>query len=237
MAAVSAYISIVTLRLPSSAVGKNPPANGGDLDLMPGLRGFHMLHSGWASAPQLLSPRARVVNLSHLNLLALGPWAPTTEPVCCNSDAHVPTACAPEQEQPAQREAHTLQQGAAPAGCSQGKPWKDWGQEAKGSTEDEMIGWHHRLNGHEFEQTLGDSEGQESLACCSPWGHKQLDMNEWLNNRYIKGIPFNTSRTHILLEHTQNIFQVRSCKPKTSLSKFKKTEIIPAIFSDHNLWN
>ena len=47
---------------------------------------------------------------------------------------------------------------------------KDWGQEGKGSTVDEMIGWHHGLNGHEFEQTPGDSEGQGSLVCCSPWG-------------------------------------------------------------------
>ena len=50
-------------------------------------------------------------------------------------------------------------------------------------TEDEMVGWHHRLNGHEFEQTAGDSEGQGSLACCSPWGHKELDMTEQLNNK------------------------------------------------------
>ena len=52
---------------------------------------------------------------------------------------------------------------------------KDWSQEEKGTTEDEMVGWHHRLNGHEFEQTLGDSEGQESLVCCSPWGRKESD--------------------------------------------------------------
>ena len=45
-----------------------------------------------------------------------------------------------------------------------------------------MLGWHHRLNGHEFEQILGDSEGQGSLACCSPWGHKETDLNERLNN-------------------------------------------------------
>ena len=45
----------------------------------------------------------------------------------------------------------------------------------KGVTEDEMVGWHHQLNGHEFEQTLGDSEGQGSLECCSPWGHKESD--------------------------------------------------------------
>ena len=49
---------------------------------------------------------------------------------------------------------------------------KDWGQEEKGTTEDEMVGWHQRLNGHEFEQTPGDSEGQGSLACCSPWVHR-----------------------------------------------------------------
>ena len=49
-------------------------------------------------------------------------------------------------------------------------------------TEDEMVGWHHRLNGHEFEQALGASEGQGSLACCSPWGHKESDMTEQLNN-------------------------------------------------------
>ena len=49
---------------------------------------------------------------------------------------------------------------------------KDWGQEEKGKTEDEIVGWHQRLNGHEFEQTPGDSERQGSLACCSPWGHR-----------------------------------------------------------------
>ena len=48
---------------------------------------------------------------------------------------------------------------------------KDWGQK-KGAAEDEMVGWHHWLNGHEFEQTPGDSEGQESLACCSPWSDR-----------------------------------------------------------------
>ena len=46
-----------------------------------------------------------------------------------------------------------------------------------------MVGWHHRLNGHEFEQTPGDSEGQGSLACCSPWGRKESDTPERLNNK------------------------------------------------------
>ena len=59
---------------------------------------------------------------------------------------------------------------------------KDWRQEEKGVAEDEMIGWHHRLNGHEFESSLGVGDGQGSLACCSPWGHKEFETTEWLNN-------------------------------------------------------
>ena len=51
----------------------------------------------------------------------------------------------------------------------------------KGMTEDEMVGWHHQLNGHEFEQAPGDGEGQGSLVCCSPWGRKELDTTEQLN--------------------------------------------------------
>ena len=50
-------------------------------------------------------------------------------------------------------------------------------------TEYEMVGWHHRLNGHEFEQTPGNSEGQRSLVCFSPWGHKESDTTEQLNNK------------------------------------------------------
>ena len=59
---------------------------------------------------------------------------------------------------------------------------KDRRQEEKGTTEDKMIGWHHRLNGHEFEQDLGDSDGLGSLACCSPCGRKESDTTEQLNN-------------------------------------------------------
>ena len=54
--------------------------------------------------------------------------------------------------------------------------------EEKGMTEDKMVGWHHWLSGHEFKQTLRDGEGQGSLVWCSPWGHKELDTAEWLNN-------------------------------------------------------
>ena len=53
---------------------------------------------------------------------------------------------------------------------------KTEGREEKGVTEDEMVGWHYQLNGHEFVQTLGDSEGQRSLACCSPWDRKESDV-------------------------------------------------------------
>ena len=58
---------------------------------------------------------------------------------------------------------------------------KDLRQEEKGMTEDEMVGWHHRLSGHEFEHALGDSEGQGSLVCCNSWGHKESDTTEQLN--------------------------------------------------------
>ena len=59
---------------------------------------------------------------------------------------------------------------------------KDWGLEEKGITQDEMIGWHHWLNGQEFEPTLGDSEGQGSLMCHSPWSHREWDTADRLNN-------------------------------------------------------
>ena len=58
---------------------------------------------------------------------------------------------------------------------------KDWRQEKKGTTEDEMVGWHHWLNGHEFEQALRIRGGQGSLVCCSPWGHKESNMTEQPN--------------------------------------------------------
>ena len=61
---------------------------------------------------------------------------------------------------------------------------KDWRLEEKGMTEDDMVGWHHRLNGHESEQTPGDSDGQGGLRCCRPWGRKELDTTERLNNNH-----------------------------------------------------
>ena len=58
---------------------------------------------------------------------------------------------------------------------------KDWRKE-KGMTEDQMVGWHHWPNEHEFEQAPGNGEAQRSLACCRQWGHKAWNMSEWLNN-------------------------------------------------------
>ena len=58
---------------------------------------------------------------------------------------------------------------------------KDWRQEEKGTTEDEMVGWHHRLDGHDFGQAPGTGDGQGSLACCGPWGCRESNMTEQLN--------------------------------------------------------
>ena len=58
---------------------------------------------------------------------------------------------------------------------------KDWRQEEKETTQDEVVGWHHRFNGHEFEWTPEVGDGQRGLVCCSPWGRNELDMTEWLN--------------------------------------------------------
>ena len=61
------------------------------------------------------------------------------------------------------------------------EPGRDWGQEEKGTTEDEMAGRHHRLDAHEFGWTPGVGDGQGGLACCDPWGHKESDTTERLN--------------------------------------------------------
>ena len=71
---------------------------------------------------------------------------------------------------------------------------KDWGQEETWMTEDEMVGWHHRLKGHELEQTLGDSKGQASLSCCNPWGCQESDTTEWLNTNNNCNVWFHNSQ-------------------------------------------
>ena len=82
---------------------------------------------------------------------------------------------------------------------------KDWRQEEKGTTEDEMVGWHHWLDGHGFGWTLGVGDGQGDLACCSPWGRKELDTTERLNwtesgwNSPDLRRPVDMSRGHLIL--------------------------------------
>ena len=68
--------------------------------------------------------------------------------------------------------------------------WKELRQEEKGMIEYEMVGWHHWLNVHESEQTVGDTEGQGGLACCSLWARRKLDMTERLNNNNNKFLPW-----------------------------------------------
>ena len=79
---------------------------------------------------------------------------------------------------------------------------KDWRREKKGMTENKKVGWHHQLNGHEFEQTPGGGEGHGSLACCSPWHCKESDMTEWLTTTTIghsqKSLPTSvTNNFHV----------------------------------------
>ena len=80
--------------------------------------------------------------------------------------------------------------------------------------EDEMVGWHHQLIGHEFEQALGDGEGQGSLVCYSPPGHKELDTTERLNNSEVKRIP--------TLDHSSGLVHHRFCFkcPENSILAF-----------------
>ena len=73
---------------------------------------------------------------------------------------------------------------------------KDWQQEEKGTTEDELVGWHHWLNGQEFEQAPGVVDGQGSLVCCSLWDLKESDMTEWLNRTYFVKKLLNTPLHH-----------------------------------------
>ena len=113
---------------------------------------------------------------------------------------------------------------------------KDWRQEEKGMTEEEMVGWHHRLDGHEFEQALGVGDGQASLVCCSPWGHKELNMTEQLNgNEFLfpRLVP-----THITWLPRLSSINFKPCLSNTYLFSSIKVCIISfQIFFKFNLKN
>ena len=83
---------------------------------------------------------------------------------------------------------------------------KDWGEEEKGMTEDEMVVWHSQLNVHEFGWTLGVDDGQGGLACCSAWGHKESDTTEWMNwNELSQSHGFSSSHVCMWeLDHKEN---------------------------------
>ena len=82
---------------------------------------------------------------------------------------------------------------------------RDWGQEEKGMIENEMAGWHHWLDGHESGWTLGVGDGQEGLACCSPWGCKELDTTERLNWTELSCTYVRAIRTHFSLSFAVNL--------------------------------
>ena len=86
--------------------------------------------------------------------------------------------------------------------------WERLKQEEKGVTEYEMVGWHHWLDGHEFEQAPGDGDRQGSLACYSPWGCKELDTTEWLKNR-VKAIPAGKVETFLNEKKSQLVVSGR----------------------------
>ena len=107
---------------------------------------------------------------------------------------------------------------------------KDWRQEEKEITEDEIVGWHHQLNGREFEQTPGDSEGQRSPACYSPWDRRELHTTEWLNsNKPLHGRKVFQSKGFVSRVHKELLPR----KSKKSLPSSFKTvhEVLDSIYS------
>ena len=105
---------------------------------------------------------------------------------------------------------------------------KDWRQEEQGTTEDEMVGWHHRLNGHEFEQVLGVGDRQGSLVCCSPWGCKTPDMIEQLN--WIKHC-----RHSVILKDAWKILWLVKSKLPLYFNKYERG--VAFLFSQNDIAN
>ena len=87
---------------------------------------------------------------------------------------------------------------------------KDWRQEEKGTIEDEVVGWHHWVKGHEFEQALGVGDGQGSLECCNPWGCKESDTTEQLNWTEVTELGF-TSEKYMGEYFYDNMIVTESC--------------------------
>ena len=103
---------------------------------------------------------------------------------------------------------------------------KDWSQVEKGMTEDKMVGWHHWINGHEFEQALGVRDGQGSLECSSPWGLKEWDTTEWLTWTdsfqldHYKPLKFILYLTRLILFILSTAIRVKLLRFKSYWTKF-----------------
>ena len=116
---------------------------------------------------------------------------------------------------------------------------KDWRQEEKGMAENEMVGQHLQLNGHEFQQIRGDGEGHGSLACCSPWGYKESDRTGRLNNKAVRNrrwgtkllgfwfLPFALVQSHMLVSESSNwVWQFRGFVAFFLIRNYKGNSIV-----------
>ena len=115
---------------------------------------------------------------------------------------------------------------------------KGWRQEEKGTTQDRMIGWHHWLNGHEFEQALGNGEGQENLTCCSPWGRRVGHdcVTEHQHQCLINKDANILNKIHILANQIQQNFKGSYSMIKWDLSKEYKCISTPPV-KQWNTWH
>ena len=111
---------------------------------------------------------------------------------------------------------------------------KDWRQEEKGITEGEMVGWHHRLDGHEFEQAVGVGDGQRGLACCSPCGRKESDTTEQLNLSCVAtNLVTLALKRSSFLSHFPKLPQHLPLWSRSERVKFKKVVVRSANWSIH----
>ena len=111
---------------------------------------------------------------------------------------------------------------------------KDWSQEEKGMTKDEMFAWHHQLDGHEVEQAPGDGEGQGSLACFSPWGHKELDtLSNWTTWEWEKIIANKATDKGYIPKYISSSYSSISEKQTTQSKNW--TEDLKRHFSKENI--
>ena len=112
---------------------------------------------------------------------------------------------------------------------------KDWGQEEKGAAEDEMVGWHHQLDGHEFKQTPRDGVGQGSLKCCNPWSHRESDMTEWPNNDSNNWYHMAPRKKQIAWDWRRHL-GTHGCSDPVTVRK-KQLSVAGQQNGSHPLWN